>query len=163
MSGRRNEATASDGAEPARAAERDARRFGDQRAADRGSLAQDYVELIADLLDATGEARPVDLARRLGVTQATVANTVARLKRDGLVRGEPYRGLFLTDEGRALAERVRARHALVLRFLLALGVERTAAEADAEGIEHHVGEATLAAMARFVERSEASSRARKTT
>ena len=33
--------------------------------------AQDYVELIADLIGETGEARVIDLARRLGVTHVT--------------------------------------------------------------------------------------------
>ena len=37
-----------------------------------------------------------------------------------------------------------------LDLLLAVGVPRDAAESDAEGIEHHVSEATLAAFARFL-------------
>ena len=44
-----------------------------------------------------------------------------------------------------MAERVRARHEIVVRFLRSLGVERSVAEADAEGIEHHVSDETLAA------------------
>ncbi len=36
----------------------------------------------------------------------------------------PYRGIFLTEKGDALAKRVRARHRLVLEVLLALGVPR---------------------------------------
>jgi DtxR family manganese transport transcriptional regulator len=106
--------------------------------------------LIADLLASTGEARPVDIARRLGVSHATVAKSVARLKREGLVTARPYRGVFLTDAGLALAERVRARHRLVVDLLLALGVPVEAAEADAEGIEHHVSDITLKSFARFL-------------
>ena len=45
----------------------------------------------------------------------------------------------------ALAARVRARHRLVVEVLLALGVPAEAAEADAEGIEHHVSETTTSA------------------
>lgn len=127
-----------------------AARFARQRDADRAAVAEDYVELIADLIAAEGEARAVDLARRLGVSQATVAATVARLQRAGLVDTKPYRGLFLTEAGRAMAEAARRRHALVVRFLLALGVDRATAEADAEGIEHHVGPGTLAAFERFL-------------
>ena len=47
--------------------------FGRTRSDHRSEIAEDYVELIADLIDATGEARAVDLASRLGVTNATVA------------------------------------------------------------------------------------------
>ncbi len=62
----------------------------------------------------------------------------------------PYRGIFLTDAGRDLADRVRARHRLVVKLLLAVGVPAEAAEADAEGMEHHASEATLHAFARFL-------------
>ena len=52
-------------------------------------IAQDYVEIIADLIAATGEARVIDLARRLGVTHVTVARTIQRLQREGLVTSLP--------------------------------------------------------------------------
>ena len=113
-------------------------------------MLEDYVELIADLLQDAGEARPTDIARRLGVSHATAIKTIARLKRAGLATARPYRGVFLTDKGHALAERVRIRHRLVVDVLCALGVPTEAAEADAEGIEHHVSETTLKAFAHFV-------------
>lgn len=127
-----------------------AARFVRQREADRSAVAEDYVELIADLLREEGEARAVDLARRMGVSQATVTVTVGRLQRDGLVDTKPYRGLFLTEKGQALAETARRRHDLVVRFLLAIGLDAETAEADAEGIEHHVSDKALAAFARFL-------------
>jgi DtxR family manganese transport transcriptional regulator len=125
--------------------------FRQTRAARRSETAEDYVELIAELISTRGEARAVDIAARLGVAQATVANTVARLQREGFVVHRPYRAIFLTETGRRLADAVRQRHRMVVTFLLALGVsERTAAQ-DAEGIEHHVSEETLQALVRFVE------------
>jgi DtxR family manganese transport transcriptional regulator len=128
-----------------------ARRFGKTRSAQSGALLEDYVELIADLLAGAGEARPTDVARRLGVSHATAIKTIGRLKREGLATGRPYRGVFLTDEGHRLAARVRARHRIVVDLLLALGVPAEAAEADAEGMEHHVSEATLRAFAHFLQ------------
>ena len=128
-----------------------ARRFGKTRSAQSGALLEDYVELIADLLNTNGEARPTDVARRLGVSHATAIKTIARLKRDGLATGRPYRGVFFTEEGQKLAARVRSRHRLVVDILLALGVPAEAAEADAEGIEHYVSEATLKAFAQFLQ------------
>jgi DtxR family manganese transport transcriptional regulator len=127
-----------------------ASRFGKTRTAQSTALLEDYVELIADLLATNGEARPTDVARRLGVSHATAIKTIARLKREGLATSKPYRGVFLTDAGHELASRVRARHRLVVEVLLALGVPREAAESDAEGIEHHVSDATLAAFGRFL-------------
>jgi DtxR family manganese transport transcriptional regulator len=128
-----------------------ARRFGKTRSAQSRALLEDYVELIADLLATGGEARPTDVARRLGVSHATAIKTISRLKREGLATGRPYRGVFLTEIGQALAERMRTRHRLVVNLLVALGVPTEVAEADAEGIEHHVSEATLRAFSHFLQ------------
>ena len=127
-----------------------ASRFGKTRTAQSTALLEDYAELIDDLLALNGEARPTDVARRLGVSHATAIKTIARLKREGLATSKPYRGVFLTPQGHELADRVRARHRLVVEVLLAIGVPREAAESDAEGIEHHVCEVTLAAFSRFL-------------
>nr|WP_083519222.1 manganese-binding transcriptional regulator MntR [Bradyrhizobium jicamae] len=127
-----------------------ARRFGKARSARSTAVLEDYVELISDLLGTTGEARPTDIARRLGVSHPTAIDTIARLKREDLVTARPYRGVFLTEKGEALAKRVRTRHRLVVDVLLALGVPQEAAEGDAEGIEHHVSDVTLKAFAEFL-------------
>lgn len=131
-------------------AKRHAERFQRVREAHQTEVAEDYVELIARLIDETGEARVVDLAVWLGVTNATVNNTIQRLQRDGLVTTKPYRSIFLTDAGRQLAEASHQRHILVRDFLLALGVDEETAELDAEGIEHHVSEETLGAFRRHL-------------
>jgi len=111
-----------------------------------GEIAQDYVEAIADLSAAVGEARVTDLARRLGVTHVTVNRTLARLQTAGYVSTKPYRAIFLTEAGRTLARESKQRHETVVAFLLSLGVSRKIAQLDAEGIEHHVSPETLAAM-----------------
>jgi len=112
--------------------------------------AQDYVELIAELIAETGEARAIDLANRLGVTHVTVGRTIRRLQRDGFVTAQPYRSIFLTDAGRKLAEESRRRHEIVFEFLKSLGIPEAVAESDAEGIEHHVSPETLAAFDAFL-------------
>ncbi len=134
------------------AADAHARQHRRTRRAHETELLEDYVELIADLIHAKGEARAVDLARRLGVTQATVGKMVARLQQMGLVRSEPYRAIFLTEDGQRMADASRQRHALVLRFLLAIGVSEETALVDAEGIEHHVSAETLEAFERLTRR-----------
>jgi DtxR family manganese transport transcriptional regulator len=127
-----------------------ASRFGKTRTAQSTALMEDYVELIADLLANNGEARPTDVARRLGVSHATAIKSISRLKREGLATAKPYRGVFLTEAGHQLASRVRARHRLLVDVLVALGVPLEAAEDDAEGMEHHVSDVSLAAFSRFL-------------
>lgn len=117
------------------------------REAHQTEMAEDYVELIGDLIAATGEARLTDVAGSMGVTQASASKVVARLKREGLVDNRPYRSIFLTEAGAAMAAESRRRHRVVLDFLLALGLDADTAANDSEGIEHHVSAATLAALA----------------
>lgn len=127
-------------------------RFQAVREAHRSEIAEDYVELIAELIETLGEARPVDIAARMGVTTPTVSKVLDRLTREGLVARARYRSVFLTPEGAALAEACRARHAVVVRFLVRLGLDPETAEIDAEGIEHHVSERTLDLFRAFADR-----------
>ena len=136
--------------------EQHARQYEAVRNAHETELIEDYVELIGDLLQHNGEARATDVAARMGVSQATVARMVKRLNELGYVSNEPYRSLFLTDEGRKMAEWSRERHAIVLQFLRALGVNDATARIDAEGVEHHVSEETLKMMQRFSDKQERS-------
>lgn len=139
--------------DPAADVARQAERFRRVRDAHQTEMAEDYVELIADLIDRKGEARLVDLAGCLGVSKPTVSGAIQRLQREGLVSSEPYRAIFLTEKGWGLAAASRERHRVVRDLLIALGVDAQTADADAEGIEHHVSEATLAAFRRHLAKS----------
>lgn len=127
------------------------RRFQRTRDDHATELAEDYTELIAELIDDGGEARVGDLAQRLGVSHVAVSRMVGRLQERGLVETEPYKPITLTRKGRAMATRARRRHELVVACLEKLGVAPAQAELDAEGIEHHCSAETLDAMRRFVQ------------
>jgi DtxR family manganese transport transcriptional regulator len=126
-------------------------RFRSTRAAHRDETAEDYVEGVDQLLRDSGEARVRDLARMMGVSHVTVTRIVARLVKEGLLATEAYRPITLTVEGRKLAARIRMRHEVVLGFLKWIGVPERQAEIDAEGIEHHVSDATVRAMRRAMD------------
>ena len=128
-----------------------AAKFDRIRRAHQSEVAEDYVEMIYDLIAETGEARTVDLAARFGVTSPTVNAIIQRLQREDLVETRPYRSIFLTEAGRALAEASRVRHQIVRDFLITIGVPVAIAEEDAEGVEHHVSKETLAVFARITE------------
>ena len=134
---------------PAASVSDSAAKFDRIRRAHQSEVAEDYVEMISDLIEETGEARTVDLAARFGVTSPTVNAIVRRLQRENLVETRPYRSIFLTEAGKALAESSRARHQMVRDFLVTIGVPETIAEEDAEGVEHHVSEETLAVFAQI--------------
>ncbi len=119
------------------------------RDAHQTEVAEDYVELVEDLIAEQGEARLVEIARYMGVSQATAAKNVQRLQREGFLRSQPYKSIFLTEKGEALAAMARRRHQILYAFLRAIGIDETTAAADAEGMEHHVSEETLDALQRL--------------
>ncbi len=125
--------------------------FRQVREAHRRELIDDYVELIDDLIREVGEARQVDMAARLGVSQPTVAKMLKRLASVGLIEQIPWRGVFLTPDGEKLARESRERHEIVEHFLLALGISPDIARRDAEGMEHHVSVETLEVFRKFCE------------
>ena len=112
--------------------------------------AEDYVEAVADIIEAEQTCRVADLARRFGVSHVTVSKIVARLVSEGLLNTAPYQPIQLTEKGKKLAEVTRKRHEIVFAFLIALGVDEMTATIDSEGIEHHVSKKTLDAMVEFM-------------
>ena len=119
------------------------------RDAHRTENTEDYLEIIADLLNTRGEARIVDIASKLDIAQATANKTIKRLQKQGYVQREPYRSIFLTLKGQKIASKSKKRHNTVYAFLMNLGIDNKTASADAEGIEHHVSEKTLKKMEKF--------------
>ena len=122
------------------------------RDAHKSENTEDYLEIIADLLNVKGEARIVDIASKLDIAQATANKTIQRLQNQGFVKKEPYRSIFLTLKGQQLASISKKRHIIVLTFLKNVGLDTKTAEADAEGIEHHVSDKTLKKMEQFNKR-----------
>ena len=123
--------------------------FNKVRNAHKTENTEDYLELIAELLNSKGEARIVEIALNLGIAQATANKTIKRLQKQGYVQREPYRSIFLTLKGQKIASQSKKRHNTVYTFLMNLGIDNKTASADAEGIEHHVSEKTLKKMEKF--------------
>jgi DtxR family manganese transport transcriptional regulator len=125
--------------------------FAKTRTDHASETAEDYVEAIEDVLASQGCCRVKDLAGRMGVSHVTVTRILQRLASEGLVNKEPYGPVDLTSEGQRVARNSRARHELLLQFLLSLGVPQEDAVRDTEGMEHHVSKVTLSCMKRYLE------------
>ncbi len=107
---------------------------------------EDYLEQILELINTKGYARVVDIARGLGISQASVTNMVQRLDAEGLLKYEKYRGLVLTTAGETLARNITHRHQLLTDFLKLLGLADDVIYHDVEGMEHHISPPTLRAI-----------------
>ena len=125
------------------------------RADHASETAQDYVEAVSDIVHRQGLCRVKHLVEHMGVSHVTVSRIISRLRDEQLVETERHRPIRLTEKGERLAAESRRRHEIVLQFLLAMGVPEAEAGSDAEGIEHHVGSATLQCMAQFLQQQPA--------
>ena len=117
--------------------------------------AEDYLERIHELIEEKGYARVVDIASSLDVKQASVTSMVQRLGEMGYLNYVKYRGLVLTDKGRAVAKLIHQRHETLSRFFSLFGLDAKTQQRDIEGIEHHLSPATvevLADLAAFFEK-----------
>ena len=113
----------------------------------QGSRAQeDYLEQIHNLIEEKGYARVVDVAKNLGLAQASVTNMIQRLDADGLVNYEKYRGVVLTEAGEQIALAIIRRHQTLATFLELFGLDEETIYEDVEGMEHHISPATLSAI-----------------
>ncbi len=130
-----------------------ARRHQRVRRQHSNELAQDYVEAIHELEQAGETPRVTDLQKVFGVSHVSVVRALQRFEKRGLL-DRSGDGLALTEAGRKMAAEAAERHQLVVDFLLALGVSGHQAHADAEGLEHHISDETLAAMRRFVKENQ---------
>lgn len=115
---------------------------------------EDYLERIHELIEKKGYARVVDIASSLKVRQASVTSMVQKLGESGYLNYEKYRGLMLTDKGKAVALDVQKRHETLSRFFSLFGLGDEIQRRDIEGIEHHLSPETVAVLsdlARFFE------------
>ena len=116
--------------------------------------AEDYLERIHALIQEKGYARVVDIASTLGVKQASVTSMVQKLAESGYLNYEKYRGLILTEKGRAVAVRIKKRHQTLARFFSLFGLDERTQQQDIEGIEHHLSAETaevLSSLAKIFE------------
>ena len=105
--------------------------------------AEDYTELIAELIQTQGKAKVVEIARRLGITHVTAIRTIKRLEREGYVTTSSHKPVLLTPLGEKTAKIAKERHQVLVDFFISIGVPRKVAEIDAEGAEHHISPTTL--------------------
>lgn len=111
-------------------------------------LAEDYVEVISDLIKLKGAAKVCDIAKHIGVSHVSVIRAVDRLKKKGYLQEDSL--ILLTKEGADLAERCKERHENLLIYLQALGVPEDVAAIDVEGMEHHISDVTMKAFSRHL-------------
>ncbi|MEZ2121593.1 MULTISPECIES: metal-dependent transcriptional regulator [unclassified Corynebacterium] len=110
--------------------------------ADLPDRSQDYLKVIWDICERTGEAAALkDVAAQTGQKTSTASEAVRRLTERGLVSHRPYSGVTLTEEGTRLALGMMRRHRLLEMFLCTtLGYTWDEVHEEADVLEHSVSE-----------------------
>ena len=104
-----------------------------------------YLETIL-ILSKKGYVRSIDVSEYMGYSKPSVSRAVGLLKSGGYLTVEENGRLQLTEEGRALAEKIYERHTILTDALVSLGVPREIAAEDACRVEHVISDATFAAI-----------------
>ena len=86
----------------------------------KNEILEDYVEAIQEISEIKGDVKNADLAIHFGVSQATINKNLKRLITSKLATSEPYRSIFLTNEGKKLADISKEKHNIVYQFLITL-------------------------------------------
>lgn len=112
---------------------------------------EDYLESVLLLSEQTGFVHRVEIANKMGVSQAAVNKAMKLLQQNGYVY-EDGKHLYLTETGKAYAKKIFERHCIIQKFIQTLGVSPAVAEADACKMEHAISEETFTAMKNFLEK-----------
>jgi len=115
---------------------------------------EDYLEQIHNLIEGKGYARVVDIAKNLGISQASVTNMIQRLDAEGYVVYERYRGVVMTESGKKIGQEIARRHEVLTRLLSGFGLDPKTVHEDVEGMEHHISRQTLDVLTLLMEELE---------
>ena len=96
----------------------------------------------------------VDIAANLGISQASVTAMIQKLDAEGYLVYERYRGVALTDQGRAVGQAIAHRHDVLSRLLTSFGIDPDTVHRDVEGMEHHMSRQTLQVLTLILEELE---------
>lgn len=114
------------------------------------SRMEDYLEVIAELVELKGYATTLDISRYMNVSAPSATQMLKRLDEAGYLEYEKYRGINLTSSGVHIAEGIRQKHDTLIEFFEMLAIEYNTASQDAEGIEHHLNPKTIKQLRKFV-------------
>lgn len=102
-----------------------------------------YLETILILSETISRVRSIDVCEYMNFSKPSVSRAVNKLKNDGYITIEADGSLILTEKGKSIADKMYERHKIISNGLIALGVSKDVAVADACKIEHDISDETF--------------------
>lgn len=112
--------------------------------------AENYLETILILSHRLPVVRSVDIANELDFKKSSVSIAMKNLRQKNHITMTEAGYIYLTDEGRAIAEMIYDRHKILTKCLVALGVDSEIADQDACRIEHVISIESFDAIKQYV-------------
>ena len=110
--------------------------------------AEDYLENILILSDVKSQVRSIDIVRKMNLSKPSVSVAMKKLRENGYINMDSEGFITLTDDGKAIAEKIYERHVFISSWLEDLGVDSETALKDASRIEHVLSDETSEAIKR---------------
>tara|TARA_B100001750_G_scaffold211331_1_gene192488 strand:- start:27 stop:494 length:468 start_codon:yes stop_codon:yes gene_type:complete len=111
---------------------------------------EDYLEVIAELVELKGYATALDISRFMNVSPPSVTKMLQKLDEKKYLEYEKYHGINLTNMGKQVADSIRRRHSTLLEFFEILNVGKGIANQDTEGLEHHINPKTIRQLRKYI-------------
>ena len=111
---------------------------------------EDYLEVIAELVELKGYATTLDISRFMNVSPPSVTKMLQKLDEKKYLEYEKYHGFNLTNMGKQVADSIRRRHSTLLEFFEILNVGKEIANRDTEGLEHHLNPKTIRQLKKYI-------------
>ena len=112
-----------------------------------------YLEAIYVMHEKTGFVRSIDVSEYLGYSKPSVSRAMGILKKGEYIHVDADGGLALTEKGLDVAKKIYARHTLLTRLLVGIGVSPETAAEDACKLEHAISDESFEALQRYAEKN----------
>ena len=112
-----------------------------------------YLETILILGQKRNLVRAVDVAEEMHISKASVSRALSKLRAEAYIIVDANGHIAFTERGRQIAEKIYERHRVLTEILVAIGVDREIAAADACKIEHDISDESFAAMKEHIRKN----------
>ena len=111
---------------------------------------ENYLETILILSKKLPVVRSVDISNELGYKKSSESVAMKNLKEKKYITVTESGFIYLTDEGKNIANMIYERHEFISKWLISLGVDEKVAIEDACRIEHVISAESFAAIKKHI-------------
>ncbi|MDD3185850.1 MAG: metal-dependent transcriptional regulator [Anaerostipes sp.] len=113
---------------------------------------ENYLETILMLSKKLPVVRSVDIANELNFKKSSVSVAMKNLRLNNMITVTDSGFIYLTDDGKEIADMIFERHSVLSQWLESLGIDKKTAAEDACRMEHVISKKSFKAVKEHVEK-----------